>query len=50
LIDKAISVEKDLPKIIEEFEKYNKVVRKENQAIQLNIVKELQMKEKEKAE
>jgi hypothetical protein len=30
LIDKGSSVEKDLPKIIEEFEKYNKVVRKEN--------------------
>ena len=33
LIDKASSVEKDLPKIVEENEKYNKVLRKENAAI-----------------
>jgi hypothetical protein len=31
LIDKA-TCEKDLVKIAEEYEKYNKVVRKENQA------------------
>jgi hypothetical protein len=29
VIDKSIS-EKDIPKIVEEFEKYNKVLRKEN--------------------
>jgi len=34
LIDKATSVEKDLPRIVEENEKYNKVVRKENATIQ----------------
>jgi hypothetical protein len=39
LIDKATSVEKDLPRIVEEFDKYNKVLRKENAAIQANIVK-----------
>lgn len=33
LIDKATSVEKDIPRIVEEYEKYNKVVRKENAAI-----------------
>ena len=33
LIDKASSVEKDLPRIVEEYDKYNKVVRKENAAI-----------------
>lgn len=40
LIDKATSVEKDLPKIVEEYDKYNKVVRKENAAIQENLVRE----------
>ena len=34
LIDKATSLDKDLPRIVEEFDKYNKVVRKENAAIQ----------------
>lgn len=34
LIDKATSIEKDLPRIVEEYDKYNKVVRKENAAIQ----------------
>lgn len=34
LIDRAILVEKDLPRIVEEYEKYNKVVRKENAAKQ----------------
>jgi hypothetical protein len=33
LIDKAASVDKDLPRIVEEFDKYNKVLRKENAAI-----------------
>jgi hypothetical protein len=33
LIDKAASVERDLPRIVEEFDKYNKVVRKENAAL-----------------
>jgi len=33
LIDKAVSVEKDLPRIVEEFDKYNKVLRKENAAL-----------------
>jgi hypothetical protein len=32
LIDKATSVEKDLPRIVEEYDKYLKVVRKENAA------------------
>jgi hypothetical protein len=32
LIDKATSVEKDLPRIVEEYDKYFKVVRKENAA------------------
>ncbi len=32
LIDKASSVERDLPRIVEEYEKYNKIVRKENLA------------------
>jgi hypothetical protein len=30
LIDKATSVEKDLPRIVEEYDKYMKVIRKEN--------------------
>ncbi len=30
-IDKATSLEKDLPKILEEYERYNKAVRKESQ-------------------
>lgn len=34
LIDKATSVEKDLPRIVEEYDKYNKVIRKENAAVQ----------------
>jgi len=34
LIDKASSVEKDLPRIVEEYDRYNKVVRKETAAIQ----------------
>ena len=34
LIDKASVIDKDLPKLDEEFDKYNKVVRKENAAIQ----------------
>ena len=33
LIDKAVSVERDLPRIVEEFDKYNKVLRKENAAL-----------------
>jgi len=32
LIDKATSVEKDLPRIVEGYDKYFKVVRKENAA------------------
>ena len=40
LIDKATSIEKDLPRIVEEYDKYNKVVRKENAAIQQNLLKE----------
>jgi hypothetical protein len=34
LIVKATSVEKDLPRIVEEYDKYNKVIRKENAAVQ----------------
>lgn len=34
LIDKATSCERDLPRIVEEYDKYNKVIRKENAAIQ----------------
>jgi hypothetical protein len=33
LIDKAVSVERDLPRIVEEYDKYNKVLRKENAAL-----------------
>jgi hypothetical protein len=35
LIEKAVSVEKDLPRIVEEYEKYNKVLRREHAANQL---------------
>lgn len=34
LIDKAVSVDKDIPRILEEHEKYLKVLRKENAASQ----------------
>lgn len=37
LIDKAASVEQDLPRIVEEYEKYNKIVRKESAAAQANL-------------
>ena len=37
LIDKANSIERDLPRIVEEYEKYNKIVRKENTAAQANL-------------
>ena len=50
MIDKATSVEKDLPRIVEEYDKYNKVVRKEIAAIQENLLKEKQQREKERAE
>jgi hypothetical protein len=40
LIDKATSVEKDLHRIVEEYDKYNKVIRKENAAVQQNLIKE----------
>ena len=40
LIDKSTSVEKDLPRIVEEFDKYNKVLRKETAAIHDNMLKE----------
>jgi hypothetical protein len=33
LIDKATSVDRDLPRIVEEYDRYNKSVRKENAAI-----------------
>jgi hypothetical protein len=47
LIDKAASVERDLPRIVEEYDKYNKVLRKENAAIQANILKIQQQIEKD---
>jgi len=40
LIDKSTSVDKDLPRIVEEYDKYNKVIRKETAAIQANLLKE----------
>ena len=50
LIDKATSVEKDLPRIVEEYDKYNKALRKETIAIQESMLKEQQLREKERAE
>lgn len=50
LIDKATSVEKDLPRIVEEYDKYMKVKRKENAAVQQNLIKEQQQKEKDRQE
>ncbi len=47
LIDKAASVERDLPRIVEEYDKYNKVLRKENAAIQANMLKIQQLREKD---
>jgi hypothetical protein len=32
LIDKATSIERDIPRIVEEYDRYNKAVRKENAA------------------
>lgn len=48
LIEKAASVEQDLPRIVEEYEKYNKVVRKETAAAQANLQRELKEKEKDR--
>lgn len=39
LVERA-SAEKDLPRIVEEFDKYNKVLRKEVAAHQANLQKE----------
>ncbi|TNV71357.1 hypothetical protein FGO68_gene12227 [Halteria grandinella] len=50
LIDKAASYENDLPRIIEEYEKYNKIVRKENAQMQQQAQKEAQQREKERIE
>jgi len=36
IIDKA-RTEKDIPRIVEEYEKYNKVLRKENAVIQKEL-------------
>lgn len=48
LIEKAASVEQDLPRIVEEYEKYNKIVRKESAAAQANLQKELKEKDKDR--
>jgi len=48
LIEKAASVEQDLPRIVEEYEKYNKIVRKESAAAQANLQKELKDKDKDR--
>lgn len=39
-IDKA-TLSKDLPKIVEDYEKYNKILRKENAQIQKDLQKQL---------
>jgi hypothetical protein len=39
LIDKS-TTEKDLPRLVEEYDKFNKVVRKEVAANQANLIKE----------
>lgn len=49
-IDRAATVERDLPKILEEYERYTKVVRKESQQAQLNIQREQAQRDKERAE
>lgn len=50
LIDKAVSVDKDIPRILEEHEKYLKVLRKENAASQQLLLKDQTQKEKERVE
>lgn len=50
LIGKAVSVDKDIPRIVEEHEKYLKVLRKENAATQQLLLKDQTQKEKERVE